>query len=116
MNVENSKSSWTTKGATLSDKSARKEYGISQEQIIKGINDGKLDYRVNSVFGNPYYKLIRKDVELLVSEIYGESYVKKIKLTARLKKVTPELKELKRQVKILTEEKEELEKELREMK
>jgi hypothetical protein len=38
------------KGATLSDKSARKEFGLTQEEIIGAIKDGKLQYRINSVF------------------------------------------------------------------
>lgn len=50
-------STWFKKGATLSDKSSRNEFGLTQEEIIEGIEDGKLQYRTNSVFGNPYYKL-----------------------------------------------------------
>jgi hypothetical protein len=50
-------STWFKKGATLSDKSSRNEFGLTQEEIIEGIEDGKLHYRTNSVFGNPYYKL-----------------------------------------------------------
>ena len=36
---------WNLKGATLSDKTAKKEYGVDQDLIIKGINAGKLEYR-----------------------------------------------------------------------
>jgi len=32
---------WTQKGATLSDTSARKEFGMTQEEIIEGIKAGK---------------------------------------------------------------------------
>ena len=35
---------WTKKGGTLSDKSARKEFGITQEEIIDAIRGGKLQY------------------------------------------------------------------------
>ena len=42
-----SASVWTQKGATLSDKSARKEFGLSQEEIIKAIKSKKLQYREN---------------------------------------------------------------------
>ncbi len=48
---------WNEKGATFSDKSARKEYGITQEEIIEGINNGKLQYKINYIYDNPYFKL-----------------------------------------------------------
>jgi len=37
---------WRRKGATLSDKTARKEYGLSQDEIGEAIRVGKLQYRV----------------------------------------------------------------------
>ena len=33
---------WNRKGATLSDKTAKKEYGVDHDFIVKGINTGKL--------------------------------------------------------------------------
>lgn len=42
---------WNLKGATLSDRTAKKEYGVDQDFIIKGINAGKLEYRHGSVWG-----------------------------------------------------------------
>ena len=33
---------WNQKGATLSDKSARKEFGLTQEEIIAAVREGKL--------------------------------------------------------------------------
>ena len=36
---------WVKKGATLSDKTAQKEFGLSQEEIIEAIKAGKLHYR-----------------------------------------------------------------------
>jgi len=46
---ENDELLWTNKGATPSDKTARKEYKLTQEQIIKAINEGKLHFRVNYI-------------------------------------------------------------------
>lgn len=45
---------WSKKGATLSDKSACKEFGLTQEEIITAIRKGKLQYRMNSIYGNPF--------------------------------------------------------------
>ena len=36
---------WQRKGATLSDKTARKEYGLTQNEIIDAIRRGQLQYR-----------------------------------------------------------------------
>ncbi len=77
-------SAWLKKGATLSDKSVRKEFGLTQEEIINGIEDGKLHYRINSVFGNPYYKLIRSEVETFIDEKYGTNYLKEKKIKKEL--------------------------------
>ncbi len=96
--VEDAKSEWFKKGATLSDKSARKDFGLTQEEIIKGIEDGKLHYHVNSVFGNPYLKLIRSEVEAFVDEKHGSNYLKKKKIKKELAQTNKELKILKIQI------------------
>jgi hypothetical protein len=38
-------SEWLRKGATLSDKTARKEFGLTQNEIVQGIRTGKLQCR-----------------------------------------------------------------------
>ena len=42
---------WTRKGATLSDVTARKEFGVDRDFIVKGIRAGKLEYRQGSIWG-----------------------------------------------------------------
>jgi len=46
-------SEWQRKGATLSDKTAGKEYGLTQDEIVQAIRAGKLHYREASMHGNP---------------------------------------------------------------
>ena len=108
MYSEEGSSVWTNKGATLSDKSARKEYGLTQEEIIEATKAGKLQYRQNVVFGNPYLKLVRSEVEALVDEKYGNNYLEKKKIKKELAQVTKELKKLKAQVVSLEQKKAEL--------
>ncbi len=84
MDSRETKSVWFKKGATLSDKSAREEFGLTQEEIIDAINDGKLQYRTNNVFGNPYLRLIRSEVEAFVDEKYGSNYLEKKKNQERV--------------------------------
>src|SRR5881628_2227166 len=104
----NNESVWKIKGHTLSDKSAKEEYGLTEDEIITAIKSGKLQYRVNYVYENPYYKLIRAEVEKVVAEIYGKNYLQKSKLKNELKQVDKELKRLKTQIKTLEKRKEEL--------
>jgi hypothetical protein len=40
-------SEWQRKRATLSDKTARTEFGLTQDEIVQAIRAGKLHYRPN---------------------------------------------------------------------
>ncbi len=62
---------WSQKGGTLSDKSARKEFGLTQEEIERATRAGKLQYRRQSVYGNPFLRLLRKEVETLGGGNHG---------------------------------------------
>ena len=98
-------SNWTQKGATLSDKSARKEFGLTQEKIIDAIKCGKLQYRQNHIHGNPYFRLLRTEVESLAKELFGEDHLKNKKLKNELSQVNKEIRRLKKQIKTLEERK-----------
>jgi hypothetical protein len=99
---------WTKKGATLSDKSAQKEFGLTQEEITQAIKDGKLRYRLNNIYGNPYLRLIRREVETLVTEKHGRMYLEKKKLKKELAQINRTLKALKTQVMALEKRRVEL--------
>jgi hypothetical protein len=70
---------WNRKGATLSDVTAKAEYGVSQDFIVKGIQTGKLEYRQGSVWGNPYLRVLRSQLEKYITEEFGEDYLLKVK-------------------------------------
>ncbi len=99
---------WAKKGATLSDKSARSEYGLTQQEIVAGINSGKLQYRVNSVFGNPFLRLVRSEVEALISENRGSKALNDRKLQHELARTEKQLRSLKKQVASLEKKRSEL--------
>ena len=40
---------WNRKGAVLSDVTAQKEYGVTRDLIVKGIQTGQLEYRQGAV-------------------------------------------------------------------
>ena len=79
-----SESNWNAKGAALSDKSAREEFGLTQEEIHDAIRDGTLQYRQNHIHGNPYLRLLRKEVEALVTELRGSGGSRGPEVTHRI--------------------------------
>ena len=101
-------SAWVQKGATLSDKTAQKEFGLTFEEIVAGIRAGKLQYRENNIYGNPFLRLIRQEVEALVAEKHGPDYLKKKQWKKELTEVNKTLRQLKSQTLILEERKAEL--------
>ena len=101
-------SEWQRKGATLSDKTARKEFGLAQEEIIQAIRAGKLRYRRNSVFGNPFLRLLRREIAALVKKEHGYDYLKEQQARTELARVNREVKRLKTQIAALEERKSKL--------
>ncbi len=99
---------WLEKNATLSDKTAKKEFGLTENEIIEAIKAGKLQYRRNYMHGNPYLRLIRSEIEKLVSEKYGKDELKTKKLQNELKQVNKEIRRLKTQLVSLEKRKSEL--------
>ena len=94
---------WVRKGATLSDKSARAEFGLTQDEIIAAIRAGKLQYRPADIHGNPWLRLLRREVEALVSTRHGEGYLRERQARTELKGVNRELKQLRGQLTALEE-------------
>ena len=56
---------WQCTGATLSDKTARQEFGLTQDEIYDAIDAGTLHYRQAATHGNPWLRLLRREVEAL---------------------------------------------------
>jgi hypothetical protein len=65
---------WGRKGATLSDKTARAEYGLTQDEIYAAIDAGKIQYRPAAMHGNPWLRLLRREIEDLVRARSGDRY------------------------------------------
>jgi len=103
---------WNQKGATLSDKTAKKEYGVDLQYIIDGINAGKLEYRHASAHGNPYMKILRRQLEAYMAETLGEQAIQKITAERELKKIKTEISKIKQTLKTLETRKIKLESQL----
>ena len=84
---------WNRKGATLSDKTAKKEYGVSREFIVKGIRAGRLEHRQGSVWGNPYIRILRSQLEQYIAEEHGADRLTSSKTQTDLRKIKKEMAE-----------------------
>jgi hypothetical protein len=54
---------WNRKGASLSDATALKEYGVTRDFPVEGIRAGKLEHREGAIWGNPYLRVLRSQLE-----------------------------------------------------
>jgi len=106
--MDDIESEWQRKGATLSDKTARKELGLTQDEIVQAIRAGKLHYRLNSIFGNPFLRLLRREVEALVRKEHGGVYLKAQQAKTDLARINRELKRLRTQIAALEGQKSKL--------
>jgi len=100
-----SDSEWRRKGATLSDKTAREEFGLTQDDIILAIRAGTLHYREGSMYGNPWLRLLRREVEALVRKEHGNNYLRGQQAKTELASVNRELRRLKARIARLEERK-----------
>lgn len=104
---------WNRKGATLSDVTAKKEYGVGRDFIVKGIRAGKLEYREGVIWGNPYLKVLRGQLEQFITEELGEDYLSKGKNQTELRKIKKEISVLKKRLDELQSRKAVIEKTMR---
>ena len=101
---------WNRKGATLSDVTAKKEYGVTQDFIVKGIRAGKLEWREGAIWGNPYIRVLRRQLEEYIAEELGQEYLAKVKGRTELGKIKKEISELQEKLAALQSRQAELEK------
>ena len=100
---------WNQKGATLSDVTAKKEYGVDRDFIIKGIEAGKLEYRHGAIWGNPYLRILRSQLERYIAEKLGKNYLAKVRNKTELKKIKREISAINKKLKTLQLRKTEIE-------
>jgi hypothetical protein len=96
---------WNQKGASLSDVTAKKEYGVDREIIIQGIQTGNLEYREGVMWGNPYFRILRSQLERYIASEMGEDYLRKVKAQTELRSIKKEISETKRKLSALQDRK-----------
>ena len=104
---------WTRKGATLSDVTAHKEYGVSRDFIVRGIEAGQLEYREGSVWGNPYLRILRSQLEQYIGAELGSDRLIKSRSQTELRKVKKAMTSLRKRLAELQTRRTELETQMR---
>jgi len=100
---------WNRKGASLSDVTAKKEYGVDRNFIVKGIQAEKLEFQQGYIWGNPYLKILRSQLELYIAEELGADRLLKAKHQTELHKIKREIATLKKRLRELEAKKAKLE-------
>jgi len=100
---------WNRKGATLSEVTARTEYGVSRDFIVKGIRAGNLEWREGAMWGNPYIRILRSQLEKYIAEKLGKEYLVRVKGQTELRQIKKEIRDFKKRLDALQDRKSELE-------
>ncbi len=100
---------WNRKGATLSDATAKKEYGVDRDFIVKGMRAGKLEYREGAIWGNPYLRILRSQLEKYIAKEIGQDHLSSANNLTELRKTKREITHLKKRLSDLEARKIELE-------
>ena len=83
---------------TFSDVTAAKQYGVSQEFIVKGIEAGQLEFRDGSMWGNPYLRIPRSQLESYIVSQLGSGYLANQKLDTQVRAVKKEIGSLRKKL------------------
>lgn len=85
---------WTRKGAVLSDVPAQKENGVTRAFIVEAIQAGALEFREGSVWGNPYLRILRSQLEPYIAAQHGPDYLANKNAQAELRAINQEIAQL----------------------
>jgi hypothetical protein len=99
---------WTKPGGSLSHKNVCKEYDLTEQDLFTAMRAGTLQFREGSAHGNPYFKLLRVEVEALVLELHGAAAVAEQAFKHQLQQIDKEINSYKRKLTALNKQRIEL--------
>jgi hypothetical protein len=97
------------KGTVLSDVTAQKEYGVTRDFILKGVQAGELEFRKGAVWGNPYLRVLRSQLERYIVVQLGSKYLVSKKSQTELHAISKEIAAIRKKLALLEARKVELE-------
>jgi hypothetical protein len=100
---------WNCKGAVLSDVTAQKEYGVTRDFILEGVQAGALEFRQGAVWGNPYLRILRSQLERYIVEQLGSKYLVSKRSQTELHSISREIAAIRKKLTLLEARKIELE-------
>jgi hypothetical protein len=80
---------------------------------VKDIKAGKLEYREGSIYGNPWLRILRSQLEQYISVEPGSDYLSDVKNRTELRKIKKEMADLKKRLDTLQTRKAEIEQTMR---
>jgi hypothetical protein len=101
---------WNRKGASLSDATALKEHGVTLEFIVQGIRAGELEHREGAVWGNPYIRILRSQLERYIGAQLGSDHLLAKTTQIELRAINKEIADIRKRLATLEARKAELEK------
>jgi hypothetical protein len=97
-----SNNNWKDKSAVISDTAAWKEYGVNQDFLNWGIQNGRLDFKQGTIKGRPYIRVLRNQLERLIGETpEGSAHLARVKARIELKEVEKEISYLNKKLGML---------------
>jgi hypothetical protein len=88
----------------MEQKGSNPESRNSQERVRRyrglhiGIRAGRLEYREGAIWGNPYLRVLRSQLEKYIGDELGQEYLEKAAGRLDLRKIKKEIPELKEQI------------------
>jgi hypothetical protein len=93
----------------LSEVTAQKEYGVTRDFIVKGVQGGELEFREGAVWGNPYLRVLRGQLERYIVAQLGLEYLLSKKSQTELNAIRNEIANIRKKLATLEARKAELE-------
>jgi len=78
--------------------------------VVKGIRAGKLEYREGAIWGNPYLRVLRSQLEQYIAEELGAERLASVKNQTELRKIKKEMADLNKRLAELQARRTEIEK------
>jgi ubiquinone biosynthesis protein UbiJ len=86
---------------------------VTRDFIVEGIKAGKLEYREGAVWGNPYLRVLRSQLEPYIAEKLGSEHLKGKKAQTELRAINKEIADIRTKLAVLEARKAELERALK---